>query len=370
MIRAIAILLALAGPVSAQDDPASAALAAAEQLTRAGLALSDATGGRNRVAALTEAVKGYEDGLIAMRDGLRRVAIRQQTLEASLDAKSAEIGELLGVLQSISRAPAPLLLLHPTGPTGTARSGMIVAEVTPALHAEADALKAQLQEIAVLQVLQETAEETLSLGLHGAQNARTALSLAIQERTDLPQRFVEDQEQTALLLASTDTLDSFAQGLELATLSGPENTVSLAAKGALPIPVHGQILRGYNAADAAGVARPGVIIATRPRAIVTSPTPATILFRGPLLDYGNVVIIEPTADVMFIFAGLAEVYGEVGEIIGSGAPLGLLGGSSPQSDAESTGINQSNAGTQSQTLYLEVRDGQTPVNPATWFAIE
>ena len=141
MIRILAILLALAGPVSAQDDPASAALAAAEQLTRAGLALSDATGGRNRVAALTEAVKGYEDGLIAMRDGLRRVAIRQQTLEASLDAKSAEIGKLLGVLQSISRAPAPLLLLHPTGPTGTARSGMIVAEVTPALHAEADALK-------------------------------------------------------------------------------------------------------------------------------------------------------------------------------------------------------------------------------------
>ena len=370
MIRATLLLLALAGPVIAQDNPATAARAAAEQLTRAGIAMSEASGGRNRVAALTEAVKGYEEGLIAMRDGLRRAAIRQQTLETSLALKSAEIGELLGVLQSISRAPAPLLMLHPNGPTGTARSGMIVADVTPALHAEADALKTQLEELAVLRLLQETAEETLTLGLQGAQSARAALSLAIQERTDLPKRFVEDQVQTALLLASTDTLDSFAAGISDATLTGPENTDALAAKGDLSLPVQGQILRGFNSPDAAGVTRPGVIVAARPRALVTSPTPATILFRGPLLDYGNVVIIEPTADVMFIFAGLAEVYGEVGEIINAGAPLGLLGGSSPQSDAELTEIARSLDGTQSQTLYLEVRDGQTPVNPATWFAIE
>jgi septal ring factor EnvC (AmiA/AmiB activator) len=370
MIRIAAVLLALAGPVTAQDSPAAAAQAAAEQLTRAGLALTDASGGSRRVAALTEAVKGYEEGLIAMRDGLRRAAIRQQTLETSLTAKSAEIGQLLGVLQSISRAPAPLLMLHPSGPTGTARSGMIVAEVAPGLLADAAQLKSQLEEIALLRALQESAEDTLTQGLKGAQDARAALSLAIQERTDLPRRFVEDSVQTALLLASTDTLDTFATGLESTTLAGPVNTDALASKGDLPIPVQGQVLRGFNTADAAGVTRPGIIVATRPRAIVTSPTPATILFRGPLLDYGNVVIIEPTADVMFIFAGLAEVYGEVGEIIQTGAPLGLLGGTSPQTDAELTANTQTNGPVQSQTLYLEVRDGQTPVNPATWFAIE
>ena len=369
MIRIAALLLALAGPVYAQDNPAAAAQAAADQLTRAGAALQGASGGRNRVRALTEAVKGYEAGLIAMRDGLRRAAIRQQTLETTLAGKSAEIGALLGVLQSISRAPAPLLLLHPSGPTGTARSGMIVAEVTPALQAEAELLKSQLSELALLRSLQESAEQTLTDGLRGAQEARAALSLAIQNRTDLPRRFVEDPVQTALLLASTDTLDTFASGLAT-THSGPANLDTLAAQGNLPLPVQGQILRGYDTADAAGVARPGVIIATRPRAIVTSPTPATILYRGPLLDYGNVVIIEPKADVMFVFAGLAEVYGEVGEIIPTGAPLGLLGGTSPQSDAELNANDQINSGGQSQTLYLEVRDGQTPVNPATWFALE
>lgn len=370
MIRLAALLAALAAPVAAQDDPASAAAAAAAQLTRAKAALDGATGGRNRVRALTDAVQGYEEGLIAMREGLRRAAIREQTLQTTLAAKSAEISDLLGVLQSISRAPAPLLLLHPSGPTGTARSGMIVADVAPGLQAEADVLKAQLSELALLQSLQQSAETTLADGLRGAQDARAALSLAIQNRTSLPRRFVEDPTQTALLLQSTGTLDAFATGLADINLPGPANPDALAAKGDLPIPIQGQILRGYNAADAAGVARPGVIIAARPRAIVTSPTPATILYRGSLLDYGNVIIVEPTADVMFIFAGLAEVFGEVGEIIPAGAPLGLLGGSSPQSDVELTASAQINSGGQSQTLYLEVRDGQTPVNPANWFAIE
>jgi hypothetical protein len=46
------------------------------------------------------------------------------------------------------------------------------------------------------------------------------------------------------------------------------------------------------------------------RALVTTPVAATLLFRGPLLRYGNVVIIEP-ADVLFVLAsGLADVFGE------------------------------------------------------------
>lgn len=46
--------------------------------------------------------------------------------------------------------PGPLLLLHPDGALGTARSGMVLAEVAPAVQAEAEALKAELQELAEL----------------------------------------------------------------------------------------------------------------------------------------------------------------------------------------------------------------------------
>jgi septal ring factor EnvC (AmiA/AmiB activator) len=366
LIRLAAILMLLAGPVAAQS-PSDAATQAAARLAAARVQLDAAGGSRDRVAALTETVRAYEDGLIALRDGMRRVAIRRDTLQTQMDARQAEVSQLLGVLASIGNAPAPLLLLHPSGPLGTARSGMLVADVTPALQAKVGDLKGQLQELALLQALQESAADTLGDGLQGAQEARAALSAAVSDRTDLPQRYTEDSVQTALLMASTDTLAAFADALaDSVDVAAPE----LIPQGDLALPVQGTVLRAYNTADAAGIARPGVVIAARPRALVTTPVAATLLFRGPLLDYGNVIILEPAQDVLFVIGGLAEVYGEAGQVLPAGTPLGLLGGDLPDVDAILTTGTPGTAPAATQTLYLEVRDGQSPVNPGTWFALD
>jgi septal ring factor EnvC (AmiA/AmiB activator) len=366
-----ALLCCLAWPVSAQQTTADVAEDAAARLQAAERLLRQASSASDRVAALTATVKAYEDGLIAMRDGLRRAAVREKTLETQLISQQEEISQLLGVLQSMSRAPAPVLLLHPLGPTGTARSGMIVAEVTPALQDQTDALRLQLEEIALLGTLQRDATQVLQVGLQGAQDARAALSQSIQERSDLPRRFSENSVQTALLVASAETLDDFAAGLRDAYLAGVAPIRDgVRNKGALNLPVQGQLLRRYNAPDAAGIVRPGVILATRPRALVTSPVAATILFHGPLLDYGTVIILEPTTDVLFVIAGLAQVYGEPGQVIPAGSPIGVLGGGERLNDANLTQSDAILTGTQTQTLYLEVREGQSPVDPALWFALD
>lgn len=366
MIRLAAFLVCLSGPLMAQT-PGDAAAQAADRLTAARAQLDAAGGARDRVAALTETVRAYEDGLIALRDGLRRVAIRQDTLRTQLDARQAEVSQLLGVLASIGNAPAPLLLLHPSGPLGTARSGMLVADVTPALQVQVTDLRTQLGELALLQAIQETAADTLTDGLHGAQMARSALSAAVSDRTDLPRRYTEDAVQTALLMASTDTLAAFADALaDSVDVAAPD----LTPQGDLALPVQGTVLRAFNAPDAAGIVRPGIVIAARPQALVTTPVAATLLFRGPLLDYGNVIILEPAQDVLFIVGGLAEVYGEAGQVLPAGAPLGLLGGDTPPVNANLTPAAVGTGASATQTLYLEVRDGQSPANPGTWFALD
>ncbi len=349
------------------QSPGDAAAAAAARLTQARAQLEAADRASDQVAALTETVRAFEDGLIAMRDGMRRVMIRQQTLAAQLAEREAEVSRLLGVLTSIGNAPAPLLLLHPSGPLGTARSGMIVADVAPALQDQANVLRAQMEELALLQSLQETAADTLRDGLLGAQDARAALSAAVSDRTDLPLRYTEDAVQTALLMASTTTLADFANALaESVDVASPE----LTAQGNLPLPVLGTVLRGFEEPDAAGVRRPGVVIAARPGALVTTPVAATVLFRGPLLDYGNVIILEPAQDVLFVIGGLGDVYGGAGQVLPAGSPLGLLGGELPEGDAILTADPSSLRDLATQTLYLEVRDGQSPVNPATWFVLD
>ncbi|SHG91681.1 murein hydrolase activator EnvC family protein [Cognatishimia maritima] len=372
-MKGLAVFAALAlcaVSASAEVDAAAEARAAALKLEEASLSLAEAETSRNRVKALTQTVQAYEGGLAALREGLRRASIRETQLTRLLQSKEAEIAQLLGVLQAVGRAENPTVLLHPDGPEGTVRAGMILADVTPAMDAEAAKLRDLLTEVKVLRELQEGAAETLQVGLSGAQEARRALSEAISERTDLPRRFTEDPVQTALLIAATETLEGFASGL-IEMTPEPEGISALPdishRKGALPLPVQAEILLRPGEADAAGLVRAGLVLATRPNALVTAPAAATIRYRGPLLDFGNVIVLEPQPQLLFVFAGLETVFGDVGQVVASGAPVGLMGGNDPKIDAI---LSQSSEGTgqdRTETLYIEVRQGKTPVNPEDWF---
>ncbi|WP_300548251.1 peptidoglycan DD-metalloendopeptidase family protein [Roseovarius sp.] len=363
--------LGLGAPALAQTqtDPAKAALAASDRLSRAAEALDAAEGAQNRVKALTETITAFEDGLEAMRDGLRRAAVREQALSAELRARDEEIARLLGVLQTMGTAPVPVLLMHPAGPVGTARAGMILSEVAPALDARALALRDKVQELSVLRALQQSAADKLQEGLEGVQEARSALSAAMAERTNLPRRFTEDPVKTALLIASTETLDGFASGLsEIAIDEAPGSLPDISArKGVLPLPVEGRILRRAGEADAAGIERPGIIVVTRPRALVRTPAAATVRYRGPLLDYGNVIILEPQSGILLVFAGLDVVYGQTGQVLPGNSPVGLMGGTGAEGDLLLAADSQVTGSERTQTLYIEVRQDNSPVDPLAWF---
>src|SRR5699024_10694752 len=135
---------------------------------------------------------------------------------------------------------------------------------------------------------------------------RAELSQAIADRTDLPRRFTEDPVQTALLIASAESLEGFASGLGLIAVNeAPGDLPGISdRKGQLPLPVQGRILRRAGEADAAGIKRPGIVMAAPPRAVVTTPAAATLRYHGPLLDYGNVAILEPQSGILLVFAGM------------------------------------------------------------------
>ncbi|PRY20885.1 septal ring factor EnvC (AmiA/AmiB activator) [Aliiruegeria haliotis] len=372
MIRAglVAASLLLAGPGVAETAPAALANEAASHLKEAADGLERAGGARDRVRALTETVQAYEQGLSALRSAMRQANHEERVLSAQLSARDEEISQLLGVLTSMGRSPAPLLLLHPSGPLGTARSGMMLSEIAPEVQAEARALRAELEKLAELRALQQNAGAALADGLRGAQEARTALSQAMAARTDLPRRFAADPARMAALIATAESLSAFAEGL--ADVPPPDQPTMdfTARKGRLPLPVSGILLRGFNEPDAAGIARPGLLLATRPGALVTAPAEATIRYVGPLLDYGNVIILEPSSGILLVLAGLGGVYGTEGEVVLAGQALGFMGGQEPRAEnaeflaepAESGGAERS------ETLYMELREGESPVDPSEWFA--
>lgn len=367
----LAVLVAFwAGGAAAQEvtgEVAKAAARASAALQQSVTALQAAESAKDRVAALTQTIKAYEAGLAALREALRQAELREATLTLQFQGKRDRLAQLLGVLSTLDADEGPLLLLHPGGPLGTARSGMMLADVTPALQQEAAALRRDLQELADLRALQATAGTTLESGLAAAQGARTALSQAISDRTDLPKRFTEDPAALKLLLESADTLDAFASGLSAQDTAEPGFD---GAKGSLPWPVLGRVILKPGETDARGVTRPGVVLATRPLALVTAPWAATIRYRGPLLDYGNVMILEPGRGYLLILAGLETVYGDVGDVVAAGDPLGLMGGQ-PAAGADILLPATDDSGANgSETLYLELRQGTEPITPMEWFAAD
>jgi len=367
-LAALALCLTCALPGAAQAASVSEqAQQASADLQEAVAELNRAVEAQDRVKALTGTITAYEQGLTALRESLRQVSIREATLVMQFEAQRDKVAQLVSVLSRMEADPAPLLLLHPTGPLGTVRSGMMIAEVTPALQAEAEALRRQLQEVRDLRALQLSAGTTLSDGLKSAQVARTALSKAISDRTDLPRRFTEDPEVLKGLLESADTLDAFAAGLALNEIEVEGMADFGFARGNLPLPALGTLLRRPGEADGAGVRRPGMVIATRPQALVTAPWSGTIRYRGPLLSFGNVIVLEPGAGYLLVLAGLETVYGEVGEVVEPGAPLGLMGGGSPAME-DFLASAQEAGGRETATLYVELRQTGEAIDPMPWFA--
>lgn len=353
--------LLLAAPPSPADD-------AAARLAAALAALERAEGAPDRAAALGSAIAAHEQALAALRAGLREAVLRETQIARRLEAESARVARLLGVLTAVERGDGPLLLLHPAGPLGTVRSGLLAAEMAPALQAEAAALRRDLQALATIRAERAEAVALLETGLARVQAARTALAQAAADRRALPPPLAADAAAVAELAAGVQTLEALAVGI--AARPAPEDAAPAggfaAARGQLPPPVQGRLLRRAGEADAAGVRRPGVVLATAPAALVTAPWPATVRYAGPLLDDAIVMVLEPEAGYLLVLAGLAIGYVRAGMVVEAGAALGMMGGRDPTA-AEFVAELREGGVERRETLYVELRHGDVAVDPAEWF---
>lgn len=352
---------------AAAASPVDLAQTARTQLETATAFMLDASEPKARISALTQAVQAYEVGLSALREGLRQSDDRRAFLQAKLHARDAKTGQLLSALMMLQPGQTPKAFLHPQGARGALQAGLMLRDVSTSLEAEAQQLRADLEEVETLTALQREAEATLETGLLQVQEARLALHQAVAQRTDLPFRFIADPVKAGLLIASADTLDAFAASLnEIVTDDLGWTPTDLTNRmGQLRLPAQGQIVMTKNATPT------GLSLRTMPGALVTSPIKATIRYSGPLLDMGQVVLIEPAPNTLIVLAGLDRTYVEAGQIAPEGTPLGLMGGLQADFIEIETSTDGERGGAQPvETLYIEVRRDNIPQDPAMWFRID
>lgn len=352
----LAVCIAFALPASGQSATEKAVL----QLSEAAAHLATAEKAGDRIAALTVAVQAYEAGLSGLREGLVATVLRERELKAELAAKDAGLAEFLTLLQTVSRHVEAEALVHPGGVLPNIQAGLLVSAMVPDLQARADALADQLAEVTELATLQEKGMETLEEGRAGARAARLALSEALTNRTDLPARHATDEAAMQALLNSTETLSAFA-----AALSKELDALPDVSDGTWQAPVLGQVLGDFNAPDAAGVRRPGLIFSADANALVIAPTAGTVLFSGSVPNQDLVVVLEPEAGLLVVLAGLGRSFARQGQIVAEGEVIGLMGGQPGLAQENLNDLLRKSGLPGEETLYMEVRQGRSPIDPAT-----
>lgn len=370
-MRIVAALLGVvvATGVLAQTDAVQQTERAARLIGNAAEGLASAPRGERRLSVLGQVVQGYETGLAAQRAASRDLALRADVLSARMAQDRDRLARLLGGLHRVSRAPAPLLLLHPSGPEGAARAAQMMAAIVPYLQAEADELRAMMIELDIVATEQDRAEDLMRDGLVGVQQARIALRDALDARTVPPE---PEPALVARLRADSQNLQAFARMLarESAAMTTGSPQRFEKARGTLPLPAPGHVLRAYGARDADGTVRPGIVLGVEGVRQVTAPWTASLRYTGPFLEYGQIAVLEPAEGWLMILAGLNDVQRQAGEVILAGEPVGTL--TQSRGGVAGFGVEPATESgpNQRQVLYVELRHEGVPVDPAPWFGFD
>jgi len=363
--RLIFLISLLAAPLFAQQDPVLALRDASAQIDAASTALAAAEQSEDRVSALSSAIRGLEEGLASLRLALQTSKAEEAVKRAEMIGNREELGRLLATLITLQSTPAQLAVLHPEGATASARAGAMLAAVTPALRQEAARIRSELATLTALNALHDKALGNMQAALATLQQARNALTVAVREEQDITENPVSQAGLSQLAQASQD-LNTLAAALRAQVPAG-RIAVIRDQRGKLPLPLVGTITRRFNQPNGAGIRQPGIVITAPALSLVSAPQAGIVRFSGGFLEYGQVVIVEPAPNQLQIYAGFGQVYVRAGEVLESGAAMGLLGGEMPDSAeflAESGSENDKGA----ESLYIEIRENGMPVDPETWFA--
>jgi len=377
--------MVLAGPGPAAAQPPDAAAGNVQEPAAAGAPTSGAASNveaqrqaramdrdadRARAAALQQQVQTLRSQLVALgrteasgelavggaKGRLQKLNLEEAQLKIRLGHNQESLTKLLGALQMFQRNPPPPLLVDPRSARDAARAAILIQSIAPELEqrsreftAASEQLKALRRRAAAASGSLFQAESDLADRQAKIQNLidqKRALELQLRSDAQVAdsdvRRLAARARSLGELVTVLDAHDARARDLAAGTTSFSTTTVFTS-------PVTGPVARRFGEAGPDPLRAKGWTWTADPGAVVVSPAAAQVDYAGPLKDWGLVLILRVGPDHL-VLAGLSRVDVDSGMSVAAGEPVGRAGSASPRPE-----------------VYLEVRHGVTPVNPARWF---
>lgn len=105
---------------------------------------------RARLVAAAAKVQDYEESLSYLETRMTELREEEEALQNGLEARNAQLAQVLTALQRLSWRPKEALLMQPGTPEDTVRSALLMRSAVPAIGAEAKALRADIDRLADL----------------------------------------------------------------------------------------------------------------------------------------------------------------------------------------------------------------------------
>ena len=367
----------------------------AEQLKRE---IADMEGDRTKqnaaLIAAAQRVKLAEIEVADVEERLSQLIVSELEVRGRLDGADAEIANVLAALERISLNPPPALIVDPADALGSARSAILIAAIVPQLRAKAEAVTADLKALTDIKAAALAEEATLKANysvLEEEQLRIATLIMARKQGVEVMTTQLQAEEAEAIALAARantlkELIDSLSERMTAVPVTpGSENDVppmsaeairvALAntartepavpfaqAKGHLILPSNGVNVVDFGAGDGFGGISQGLSIVTRAEAQVVAPADGWVLYKGPYLNYGQIVILNTGQNFTALLAGLDTVTVDIGQFVLMGEPVGTMG-------SRTIGRTvTTNAGNSQPTLYIELRRDNEPIDPTGWWA--
>jgi septal ring factor EnvC (AmiA/AmiB activator) len=350
-----------------------------------------------KIISTSDTIQGLETQLGDTERRLGALGENEDAVRLSLISRRDILSEVLGALQRIGRRPPPALAVRPSDALSAVRSAILLNAVMPELKVETEALAADLEELQRLKTVIAEEKNRLRGDAMRLAEEKSRLELLLSAKRQEHQKSVKDlqeekdragelaaqagslQELIATLEAEIDSAREAAEKSRQAALDARKNTsrnfdpfsdpgrlapaISFEeAKGQLPQPVAGTLLKDFGQDDEFGSVTEGQSIATRPGSNVTSPADGWVVYSGPFRSFGQLLILNTGDGYHVLLAGMDRIDAELGQFVLTGEPVGVMG-ATQWASASTFGL-----GSTQPILYVEFRKDGRAVDPTPWWA--
>jgi murein hydrolase activator len=380
-----------------------------DTLTQAAEALkTEIDGLRRQSVTLAEVLQRHEAALTLLETQLSDLGDKKKKLTADLRREESHRAALLMALVQLARHAPEAATLSSADPADIERGALVMGEAVPRLDRAAHRLGKDLAALTALRQAITRAKLHHEAEQQSLNHQQLSLANLITRKAVLEQRAqegaaVNDKRLTELAAEATNLRDLIQRLDRHAGRRLPKDAVTdvaamvppprkptppgikppepkppeakppaemAAAPAAMPpdlskpsrlrpfddafghylLPVSGKLVGRFGKAHS-GLENRGITYETRTGAQVVAPFDGRVLFAGPFLGYGEVLIIEHSDGYHSVLAGLDRLDVTVGQWLVAGEPVGTM----PKGKGR-------------PRLYLELRHDGQPINPLPWLA--